>query len=98
MVFCQHLTAELVRRPDWLLHPDGAERLAGIVVVVDDPVALEQPYERLLGAGNAIRTDRMLTVRAGDETILFVTPDDLDTLFPDLDHVDRKSTRLDSSH
>lgn len=86
MFVCQHLTPQLVRRPDWLLHPNGAERLAGVVVVVDDPVALEQPYERLLGAGNAIRTDRMLTVRAGDETILFVTPDDLDTLFPDLDH------------
>jgi len=86
MFLCQHLTPELLRRPEWLVHPNGAEHLAGVVVVVDDPVALEMPYERLLGAGNAVRTDRMLAVRAGDETILFVTPDDLATLFPDLDH------------
>jgi catechol 2,3-dioxygenase-like lactoylglutathione lyase family enzyme len=86
MFLCQHLTPELVRRPDWLVHPNGAETLAGVVVVVDDPPALEQPYERLLGAGNAVRTDRMLAARAGAESILFVTADDLDTLFPDLDH------------
>ena len=89
MFICQHLTPDLVRRPDWLAHPNGAEHLAGVIVVVDDPVALEGPYERLLGAGNAIRTDRMLTVRAGSEAILFVTPDDLATLFPDLDHPER---------
>lgn len=86
MFVCQHLTPELVRRPDWLVHPNGAEHLAGVVVVVDDPPALEGAYERLLGAGNAVRTDRMLAARAGNESILFVTADDLDTLFPDLEH------------
>lgn len=91
MFLCQHRTPDLLRRPDWLAHPNGAEALAGVVVVADEPAALETPYERLLGAGNAVRTDRMLAVRAGSETVLFATPDDLETLFPDLHHVPRQT-------
>lgn len=83
---CQHLTPELMRQPSWLLHPNGAEHLSGVIVVVDDPPVLELPYERLLGAGSAVRTDRLLAARVGEEVMLFVTPDDLATLFPDLDH------------
>lgn len=86
---CQHLTPELLRRPEWLVHPNGAEHLTGVVVVVDDPPALELPYERLLGAGSAVRTDRLVAARVGDETMLFTTADDLATMFPDLDHATR---------
>lgn len=83
---CQHLTPELLRKPEWLLHPNGAQHISGIVVVTDDPPALELSYETLIGAGSAVRTDRMLAVRTGEESVLFVTPDDLDTLFPDIEH------------
>lgn len=86
MFLCQHLTPELMRKPEWLVHPNGAEHLAGVVVVADDPPALELPYEALFGAGSAVRTDRMVAARLGNAVILFVTPDDLATLFPDLDH------------
>lgn len=86
MFLCQHLTPELLRRPEWLVHPNGAEHMTGVVVVVENPSALEFAYERLFGAGSAVRTDRMVAVRAGSDVILFVTPDDLGTLFPDIDH------------
>ncbi len=89
MFVCQHLTPELLRRPQWLLHPNGATHLAGCVVVCDEPVALEPHYERLFGAGTCVRTDRMLAARIGGEHILFVTPTDLETLFPDLEHAER---------
>lgn len=89
MFLCQHLTPDLLRRPEWLVHPNGAEHLSTVVVVTDEPAALERPYERLAGAGHAVRTDRMIAVRTGAEAILFVTPDDLHTLFPDLDHAPR---------
>ncbi|HEX6958250.1 MAG TPA: VOC family protein [Ferrovibrio sp.] len=91
MFLCQHLTPGLLRRPEWLIHPNGAENLAGVVVVAEDPPSLEMPYERLLGAGSAVRTDRMIAARTGAETILFVTEDDLATLFPDLDHPPRST-------
>lgn len=83
---CQHLTPELLRQPDWLMHPNGVTHLAGVVIVCEDPAALEIPYERLLGAGSSVRTDRMVTARIGGEYVLFVTPTDLATLFPDIDH------------
>lgn len=86
LFLCQHLTPEMLRKPEWLVHPNGALHISGAIVVTDNPSALELPYEALVGAGSAVRTDRMLAVRTGSETILFVTPDDLDTLFPDLDH------------
>jgi catechol 2,3-dioxygenase-like lactoylglutathione lyase family enzyme len=88
---CQHLTPDLLRRPEWLVHPNGAEHIRGVIVAVDDPAALELDYETLAGAGHAVRTDRMVAVRIGSETILFVTPDDLDTLFPDIDHAPRQT-------
>lgn len=86
MFLCQHLTPALLRKPEWLLHPNGALQLSGFVVACADPPALEQSYERLFGAGNAVRTDRLLTVRCGEEYVLFATPDDITSLFPDLDH------------
>lgn len=86
---CQHLTPEMLRKPEWLVHPNGAEYISGVIVVTENPAALELDYENLVGAGSAVRTDRMLAVRTGRETLLFVTPDDLDTLFPDLEHKSR---------
>lgn len=85
MFLCQHLTPELLRRSEWLVHPNGSDHISAVVVVVDDPAALELAYERLFGPGSTVRTDRMVAVRTGAEVILFVTPDDLSTLFPDLD-------------
>lgn len=86
MFMVQHLTPELLRRPAWLVHPNGAEHISAVIVVVEDPSALEVAYERLFGPGSAVRTDRMVAMRSGEEVILFVTQDDLTTLFPDIDH------------
>jgi hypothetical protein len=92
MFICQHLTPELLRQPSWLLHPNGATHLAGCVVVCDDPLSVEEAYEKLFGAGSAVRTDRMIAARVGSEHVLFVTPTDLATLFPDLDHDENRPT------
>jgi hypothetical protein len=86
MFLCQHLTPDLLRKPEWLLHPNGAQQIVSVIVAADNPPALELSYEALVGAGAAVRTDRMVAVRAAKETVLFVTPDDLDTLFPDIGH------------
>ena len=89
MFLVQHLTPELLRRSEWVVHPNGAEHISAVIVVVDDPPALEPAYERLFGPGSAVRTDRMVAVRTGSDVILFVTPDDLGTLFPDINHPPR---------
>ena len=85
---CQHLTPEMVRRPAWLAHPNGATGLRAITVVVDDPPALTEPYARLFGHGAITPTDEMLTVRVGRAALLFTRPDDLADLYPELDLAD----------
>src|SRR5579875_855382 len=82
---CSHLTPELVRRPDWLRHPNGARGLTSITVVVDDPPALFESYEKLLGHGSVTPTDDLITVRLGRHAILFVDPDELSVLHPTAD-------------
>ena len=80
---CQHLTPEMVRRPEWLTHGNGATGIRAVTVVVDDPPALAHAYTRLLGHGATTRTDEMLTVRCGRAALIFARPDDLAELYPE---------------
>lgn len=47
--FCQHHTPEIVWRPEWTRHRNGAAHVAGITICADEPGALAPAYERLLG-------------------------------------------------
>ncbi len=82
---CQHLTPDLIRRPAWLRHANGAVGLVGLTAVVDDPPALVGAYDRLCGAGAATLTDDTLAVHLGRSFIAFARPDDLPLLHPDVD-------------
>lgn len=79
---CQHLTPELVWRPEWLVHPNGAVGLRGVTVMVKDIAPLHEAYERLFGAALST-TDDVLTVHAGSHRIIFATPDDFSALYPE---------------
>ena len=84
LFICHHLTPELVRRPEWLAHPNGAEYINSIVVVVEDPGALASYYRRLCGSINVTLTDNTMTVRFGRGSLIFVNDRDIDLLFPGL--------------
>lgn len=62
---CQHRTPELIRRPDWLRHPNGARRIRALSVAVADPAALAPTYRALLGADAVRLAPDGLTVRLG---------------------------------
>jgi catechol 2,3-dioxygenase-like lactoylglutathione lyase family enzyme len=79
---CQHLTPELVRRPEWLRHPNGTVRIHGIVVMVEETQKLRQAYERLAGVAVNM-TDEVLTVHLGRHRLHFATPDDVSALYPE---------------
>ena len=81
----EHLTPDLLRRPEWLVHANGATGLKGITVATDDPVALVPAYERLFGPQAVNRTDDIVTVHAGRHTILFANRWDLEALHPELE-------------
>jgi catechol 2,3-dioxygenase-like lactoylglutathione lyase family enzyme len=82
---CEPLTPELLRRPEWLRHPNGAIALEGLYVLVESTAALLAPYDRLFGLPNVTTTDAIVVVRAGRHRIVFSTPDDFETMHPAFD-------------
>ena len=82
---CAHLTPELMRRPEWLQHPNGALGLKGIHVLVESTAALLEPYDRLFGIPQVTTTDAVACVHAGPHRVVFSTPDDFSTMYPALD-------------
>jgi Glyoxalase-like domain len=82
---CGHLTPELMRRQEWLDHPNGADGVTGIHVLVEDTGVLIEAYDRLFGIQHVTTTDAVVCVRAGQQRIVFSTPDDFVTMHPALD-------------
>jgi catechol 2,3-dioxygenase-like lactoylglutathione lyase family enzyme len=80
-----HLTPELLRRPEWLIHANGAVGIKGLTIAIDDPVALVPTYERLFGPQAVNRTDDIVTLHVGRHTILFANRWDLEALHPELE-------------
>ncbi len=80
---CQHLTPRLLRRPEWLRHPNGATGIVSITAVVERPADWFERYRRIFGAGACTMTDDTLTVQLGNCALVLVAPHDLDTMHPD---------------
>jgi hypothetical protein len=82
---CAHLTPELMRQPQWLDHANGAVGLKRVHVLVENPAALLEPYDRLFGIQQVTTTDAVVSVQAGRHRIVFSTRDDFLTMHPGLD-------------
>jgi hypothetical protein len=66
LYFCQHDTRDLVWRPEWRTHPNGAREITGILVCAADPDALAGLFVRLFDAAPAPAEDgHVLRVTAG---------------------------------
>ena len=85
MFACAPLTPEPMRRPEWLAHPNGARAIASVTVAVDDPATCYEPMAQVFGSVCLTETDDTLAVHTGQGVLLFVTPDDLDMLHPELE-------------
>ena len=78
---CQHLTRDLVWRPEWESHANGAERLVEAIVVHPSPAELRPTYEKLFG--EAVRYDaERLTIALGEDEVGFVSPGAFQARFP----------------
>lgn len=65
VVCCQHLTPELLRRPEWLKHPNraiGVRSLTGIVADID---LAAETHQRLFSASAIDRTAERLVIDTG---------------------------------
>ena len=68
---CQHLTPDLIRRPAWLSHPNGAIAVSVVTIAVPDPTAVAAVYRVLLGDAAVVAAERGTTVRIGATTLAF---------------------------
>jgi len=53
--FCEHLTPELIWRPEWQTHPNGALALARVALLARDPDSVAAGFDRIFGAGAVAR-------------------------------------------
>lgn len=81
---CAHLTPELMRRPEWLDHPNGATGLSGVHVLADDIDGLQRAYARLAGPDAATLDGDTLTVTLGRSRLRFSTAAAFGSRYPDL--------------
>ncbi len=61
-VICGHMTPEIIRRKEWLAHPNAVVGVSSITVVVADPMECRGAYEKLFGADKVGEADDALYV------------------------------------
>jgi hypothetical protein len=71
--FCEHLTPELVWRPEWQAHPNGARAIARVVVATPEPQQTATLFQNLFGPVVAEGGGR-LTLAASTARIEFALP------------------------
>jgi len=81
---CSHLTPEMLRRPEWLDHPNGAIGLDSVTVAADEPAALAPAYAALFGDSALQRGRGRLEVTVGPHTLRFLSADRMSRRYPAL--------------
>jgi hypothetical protein len=75
LFFCHHLTPDLVWRPEWQDHPNGAMALAGIVMASADPSRSAERFARLAGPVSVRVIEGGVAVAMGDALLEVLAPD-----------------------
>lgn len=71
--FCEHLTPDLVWRPQWQVHPNGARAIARIIVATPEPERNAALFRALFGLAPAAQDGRLI-VAAGAARVELVPP------------------------
>jgi hypothetical protein len=72
--FCEHLTPELVWRPEFQSHPNGARTIARVIVATGDPGQTSSLFRALFGPGAAAERDGKCVIAAGAARVELTTP------------------------
>ena len=72
--FCEHRTPELVWRPEWQSHPNGARAIARIIVATGDPGRTAALFGALFGPAAVAERDGTCIIRAGAAQVELTTP------------------------
>jgi hypothetical protein len=80
---CEHLTRDVVWRPEWQAHANGATALAAVAIVAEDVEEVTRQYEKVFDA-RAERIAEGLLVQTGNTPIAVATERALAKRFPGL--------------
>jgi catechol 2,3-dioxygenase-like lactoylglutathione lyase family enzyme len=80
-----HLTPELLRRPAWTSHPNGALALVSCTIVARDPAPVAEAMGRIFGSSVLTRTDKVTAVQTGTAVLLVAGEGDAGQLHPGFD-------------
>jgi hypothetical protein len=72
--FCEHGTPELVWRPEWQSHPNGARAIARVIVATDDPRQTASLFRALFGPDAVAERETGCIVRAGAAQVELTIP------------------------
>lgn len=72
--FCEHLTPELVWRPEWQSHPNGARAISRVVVATGEPRRSAALFEALFGPESVAETLGRCVFDAGAVRVELATP------------------------
>jgi hypothetical protein len=72
--FCEHLTPELVWRPEWQAHPNGACAIARVVVATADPQRTAVLFRDLFGEDSVSERDGRQVMVAGMAKVELASP------------------------
>jgi len=71
---CQHLTPELIRRPEWLSHANGARRLVAVTICSERPADAGFGYLPLFGEDSLMAGDGEVDVATPSGMLRFMPP------------------------
>jgi hypothetical protein len=83
VLVCEHLTRDLVWRPEHQRHANGATELAAVAILCEDVAQAAKPYERLFDA-KAKPIAEGLLVETGGAPLAFVTAASLAKRLPEV--------------
>jgi hypothetical protein len=72
--FCEHRTPELVWRPEWQSHPNGARAIARIIVATGDPGRTAALFRALFGPEAVAERNGSCIIRAAAAQVELTTP------------------------
>ena len=85
VVLCEHLTPELMRKPEYLRHANDAQAVLGMTGIVDDLDAVQRVQQRLLGKDAVHRDEHVLTLNLpSGQFIRLMHAADYDRAYPKL--------------
>src|SRR5262245_39638196 len=73
--FCEHQTPDLVWRPEWQRHPNGALAIARVVAATADPQRSAGLFRDLFGSGAVAERDGRLVMAGGTAQVELVPPE-----------------------